>query len=286
MPFRIGAVSYLNTKPLIHGLTDRLPDCDLVLDLPSRLAERLSAGDLDVALIPSVEFLRASRDFEIISNACIACRGAVRSVQLLFRRAPQSVRSIALDVGSRTSAAMAQVLLYERFGIRPSVSTLPIEADFYLDCSDALLVIGDRAMKIQTDRFLECWDLGAHWNQWSGLPFVFAMWVARRSESGNSRLAEVSEALEACRDQGLANARAIAGQFAPDYDLSLDDCLLYFTKQLHFTLGEREQAGLHLFSDQLQQMGLLLPEAVSREQKHTPPNQEKLVRSSQSGSEY
>lgn len=286
MPVRIGAVSYLNTKPLIHGLTDRLPDCDLVLDLPSRLAERLGAGDLDVALIPSVEFFRGASEFEIISNACIACRGAVRSVQLLFRSDPQAVKTIALDVGSRTSAAMAQVLLHERFGIRPSISTLPIEADFYRDYSDAVLVIGDRAMKIQTDRFLECWDLGAHWNQWSGLPFVFAMWVARKSGLSCPRWKEVSEALEACRDQGLANAPVIAGQFAPKYGLSHEDCLMYFTQQLHFTLGEREQAGLRLFSDHLRQLGLLHQETTDGHQIDAAATQERLVKSIQSGSNY
>lgn len=286
MPVRIGAVSYLNTKPLIHGLTTRLPDCDLVLDLPSRLADRLAAGDLDVALIPSVEFLRGRRDFEIVSNACIACRGAVRSVQLLFRKSPQSVRSIALDVGSRTSAAMAQVLLHERYGIRPSVSTLPIEADFYQDCSDALLVIGDRAMKIQADRFLECWDLGDHWNQWSGLPFVFAMWVARKSGLSRARLAEVSDALEACRDEGLASAWSIASQFAPDYGLSPDDCLMYFTRQLHFTLGEREQAGLRLFSDHLEQLGLIVPDNRCEYPASAALNQKRLVKSTQSDLEF
>lgn len=274
MPVRIGAVSYLNTKPLIYRLSERLPDCTLILDLPSGLADRLNSGDLDVALIPSVEFFRGVPDLSIISNACIACRGAVRSVQLLFRRPPELVRSIALDVGSRTSAALAQVLLAERYGIRPDISLLPIEADFYQNNSDALLVIGDRAMKIASDRFVECWDLGEHWNRWSGLPFVFAMWVARTPQAGNLALDRVSRVLEDCRDEGLLNIEKIAQQHAPTYGLTEEDCYLYFTKQLHFTLGSREQAGLALFHQRLQQLGLLLPEVAVDESLQFPAARE------------
>jgi chorismate dehydratase len=286
MSLRIGAVSYLNTKPLIHGLTDRLPNCELILDLPSRLAERLSAGDLDIALIPSVEFLRGHEELQIVSNACIACRGAVRSVQLLFRVPPQSVQSIAMDVGSRTSAAMSQVLLYERYGLRPTISILPIEADFYLDDSDALLVIGDRAMKIQSERFQECWDLGAHWNQWSGLPFVFAMWVARSSAVGDSWLLEVTAALEACRDEGLANAKNLAARFAPDYHLSTEDCLLYFTEQLHFNLGKSERAGLDLFHQHLRLLGLLATQSACHSQSSMVNNVVEVSRPNPNRSNY
>ncbi|MEZ6075292.1 MAG: MqnA/MqnD/SBP family protein [Pirellulaceae bacterium] len=103
MSVSIGAVSYLNTKPLIFGLQQQL-DCQLRLDLPSRLADDLAARKLDVALIPSVEFLRG-RQFSIVSDACIACRGPVRSVRVLFRKPPQRARSLALDEGSRTSRA-------------------------------------------------------------------------------------------------------------------------------------------------------------------------------------
>ncbi|HAC90720.1 MAG TPA: hypothetical protein DCF63_08815, partial [Planctomycetaceae bacterium] len=93
MSTRIGAVSYLNTKPLIYGLERQLPKSELTLDLPSRLADQLTAGELDVALIPSVEYLRGGDDLQIVSDACIACRGPVRSVQLLFRCDPKQVKT-------------------------------------------------------------------------------------------------------------------------------------------------------------------------------------------------
>src|SRR4029453_14916808 len=115
---RIGAVSYLNTKPLIYGLGQLAPQHELLLDLPSRLADDLAAGRLDVALIPSVEFFQ-NPDYTIISDARIACRGPVHSVKLFSRVPVRSIESLALDEGSRTSVALVQILLREQFGIVP-----------------------------------------------------------------------------------------------------------------------------------------------------------------------
>src|SRR3954471_5186769 len=112
---RIGAVSYLNTKPLVYGLAERLPQADVVYDFPSRLADRLAAGDLDVALIPSVEFFQ-DPSYSIVSDACIGCRGPVWSVKLFSRVPPPQIRTLALDEGSRTSVALVRILLKERFG--------------------------------------------------------------------------------------------------------------------------------------------------------------------------
>src|SRR5690348_6683422 len=99
---RIGAVHYLNTKPLVYGLERYAPGAEVVYDLPSRLADRLAARRLDVALIPSIEFFRTA-SYTIVSNACIACRGPVLSVKLFSRRPIDSIRTLALDEGSRTS---------------------------------------------------------------------------------------------------------------------------------------------------------------------------------------
>ena len=127
---RVGAVSYLNTKPLIHGLRDRLGNRgSLSLNLPSRLASELAGGNLDVALIPSVEFFRAGDQYRIVSDAAIGCRGPVWSVRLLSRVSAAKIKRLALDEGSRTSAAMVQVLLYEMYGIRPQTVPLAMEQD-------------------------------------------------------------------------------------------------------------------------------------------------------------
>ena len=116
---RIGAVSYLNTKPLIQSLAQRLgTEGRLTVDLPSRLANDLQAGELDVALIPSVEYFR-NPGYQIISDAAIACRGPVWSVRLLSRVPVPQIKRLALDEGSRTSAAMLLTLLWEMHGLKP-----------------------------------------------------------------------------------------------------------------------------------------------------------------------
>src|SRR5438067_7809596 len=112
-PIRVGAVNYLNTKPLIEGLSSFAPHAELHLDVPSRLADRLAAGDLDVALIPVIEYFRAG-SYTVVPNIAIASRGPVLSVTLFSRVAWPEIRRVALDAGSRTSAALAQVLLRNR----------------------------------------------------------------------------------------------------------------------------------------------------------------------------
>src|ERR1700683_2381713 len=102
---RVGAVSYLNTKPLVYGLERLAPPAELGLDVPSRLAEQLAAGQLDVALIPSIEFFQ-DPCYTVVSDACIGCRGPVLSVKLSSRVAPHEIRTLALDEGSRTSVAL------------------------------------------------------------------------------------------------------------------------------------------------------------------------------------
>ena len=140
---RIGAVSYLNTKPLVHGLAAR--GVAVRYDLPSRLADQLAAARLDVALIPIVELFRHP-GYRIVSDACIACRGPVMSVKLFFRTPPDRVASLAIDEGSRTSVALARILLAERHGVRPRLEPLPIDAGLGDTRADAVLLIGDRAL--------------------------------------------------------------------------------------------------------------------------------------------
>ena len=177
---RIGAVRYLNTKPLVYRLTELAPQIDLAFDLPSRLADRLAGCELDVALIPTVEAMQ-NPDYVILSDACIACRGPVWSVKLFSRVPIGQIRTLALDEGSRTSAALVQILLAERAGVHPSLQPLGIGQTTADTQADAVLLIGDRAIHPPAERFAEVWDLGDEWCRWSELPFVFAMWTARRA---------------------------------------------------------------------------------------------------------
>ena len=241
---RIGAVSYLNTKPLVYGLADLAPQHELVYDLPSRLADRLAAGALDVALIPSVEYFQRP-DYEIVSDACIACRGPVRSVKLLSRVPLESIRTLALDEGSRTSAVLVQILLRERYSLSPRLVPFPIDADPELITADALLMIGDRAMHPPAGQYAAEWDLGDIWCRWSELPFVFAMWVT--AKGSGEELDELATVFSRSRDGGVAHFERIARTEHDRHGLSYEDCLTYLRDHLHFSLGPRERAGLKLF---------------------------------------
>ena len=143
---RVGAVNYLNTKPLIERLTGFAPNIELSLDLPSRLADQLAAGELDVGLIPVVEYFRGD-GYTFVPNVAIGSRGPVLSVTLFSKVPWEDVRTVALDEGSRTSAALTQIILRKRYGVQPEVYPLAIDTPAENLTADAVLLIGDRAMR-------------------------------------------------------------------------------------------------------------------------------------------
>ena len=239
-PIRIGAVNYLNTKPLIHDLEALAPEAELRLDVPSRLADLLAVGDLDVALIPAIEYFRAGT-YTVVPNLSIASNGPVLSVTL-FSRVPWSgIRRVALDAGSRTSAALTQVLLRGRYGVRPEVIPLPLDHAAEEADADAVLLIGDRAMRACLPGFAHAFDLGQEWHDWVGLPFVYAVWAVREGVE----LGPVESALTAAKERGCASIGRIAHQEAPRLGLDAGFCRRYLQNIIHFDLGPRELAGLH-----------------------------------------
>jgi chorismate dehydratase len=248
---RIGAVTYLNSKPLIEGLAELLPEAELVLDYPSRLAENLAGGSLDVALIPSIEVLRHP-EYEIISDACVATHGPVMSVKLYSRVPLGEIQSLALDAGSRTSVALTRIMLAERFGVTPRLEPFPFERPLSSTKTDAVLLIGDRAMHPPEEPFAAIWDLGEEWLRWTGLPFVFAVWAAK----GHKELGLVEEALGRSRDLGVQQVAEIARREAPRLEISESIAYHYLTKNLHFRLGRAERSGLKMFADLSARLGL------------------------------
>lgn len=255
---RVGAVSYLNTRPLVCGLRDRLSGMGtLSFNLPSRLADDLANATLDVALVPSIEYLNgAGRGYRVISDAAIACRGPVWSVRLLSRVPVGRIRRLALDEGSRTSAAMVRILLAELHGLNPDTVPLRMEQDPESIDADAVLLIGDRAMHPPAGVYQEIWDLGERWCDWTGLPFVFALWVAQGDVANTEAL---RDALEASRDDGLAQVNDIALREAGTHGLTIPDLQKYFCQNLHFKLGPRELDGLELFRQKSRRLGLIRP---------------------------
>jgi chorismate dehydratase len=259
-PIRVGAVSYLNARPLYYGIEEFAPEVRLTLDVPSRLAEQLAAGALDVALIPSVEYLRGARGgYEVLPGFAIAARGAVRSVKLFCRVPVARIERIALDAGSRTSQALARVWLDAKHGVRPRViEELPLGVPVQESTADAILLIGDRAMSVPDEPFAVVVDLAEAWRDLTGLPFVFALWVVRAGVD----LGDLAGRLARCRAAGLAHADELARTYGPGLGLDFATCYDYLTRVLSYDLGGPEIAGLRRFAEMAARLGLA-PEGVS-----------------------
>lgn len=251
-PVQIGAVSYLNSKPLIEDLAELTAgEAELTLDYPSRLADDLANGSLDVALIPSFEYFLQT-DYEVVSDACVATHGPVMSVKLYSRVPLGNIRTLALDEGSRTSAALVRIMLSERYGVHPQLEPLPLGLSTEATKADAVLLIGDRAMHLPEEPFEAVWDLGEEWLSWTGLPFVFALWATRRS----TELGSVEYALGEARNRGVVRVEDIGRREAAALGLSAETATNYLKHNLHFQLGSPEKNGLKLFQQLAVQQGL------------------------------
>jgi len=263
-PIRVGAVNYLNTKPLICGFEEFAPEAELRLDLPSRLADQLAVGQLEVGLIPVIEYFR-SGTYTIVPNICIASHGPVLSVTLFSRVPWAGIRRLGLDIGSRTSATLAQVLLRRRYGVNPELIPLAMDQPAEEADADAVLLIGDRAMRACLPGFAHAFDLGQEWHEWTGLPFVYAVWAVRAGVD----LAGVDRALDSAKRQGLARIGQIAHREAPLLGLDAGFCRRYLANIIGFDLGPREQAGLHHFYMLASELGLAR-RGVNLEYYHHP----------------
>jgi chorismate dehydratase len=250
---RLGAVSYLNAAPPVHGL-DRDPGFRVEREVPSRVARRLHAGDVDLGLIPSVEY--AFGDYAIVPGIGIGSRGKVRSV-LLFHHGPlERVRRVALDTSSRTSATLVRILLRERLGRSPEYVSMAPDLVDMLAVADAALLIGDHAL--DQEGHAACLDLGEEWTRLTGLPFVYAFWAGRSGAVDASGVERLQSALAAGKEAFPQIASRHAGgnrARAAKYEAYLRESIVY-------SLGEEEQEGLREFYRRAQALSLVprLPE--------------------------
>jgi chorismate dehydratase len=261
---RIGAVNYLNARPLVAGLHRALPAAEIRYEVPSRLADLLASRELDLALAPCVELTRHP-DWRLVTNACIGCRGPVLSVKLLFRTAPRNVRTLAVDEGSRTSVILSQVLLADIAGVRPTLSLLPLEMDPTASTADAVLVIGDRAMGCSQEGFVESWDVGDRWNRFTELPIVFAGWIAGSQFARfGDEIPAIEDALNACRDRGLAEISTIVDRESAAMGLPREVVHAYLTRNLNYYLDPGERRGMEHFFSRAESLGFLPAQAQAK----------------------
>ncbi len=244
-PLRLGAVSYLNTKPLVYGL-DAYPDqFDVRFDVPAKCAELLHDNKVDLGLIPAIEYLRG--DYAIVPGVSIASYGDVATVAVFTRKPIDRVETIALDLSSRTSVALTRVLCAKRWGIAPKFT--PAEPDLDRDAAEGGCGAGDRRSgvrrSIRPSHDVTKIDLGGEWTALTGLPFVYAMWVGRPGAASPRQCRMLQEA----RERGDANLDAIARQVGGG-DARLEQrALTYLRDNLKYGLGEAEQAGLRRFHE-------------------------------------
>jgi chorismate dehydratase len=250
MRLRVGAVSYLNTRPLVEGLD---ASCfDVRFDVPARCAALLHAGEIDAGVIPSIEYARG--DYTIVPGVAIASEGPVASVAVFSSRPVEAIRAVALDTSSRTSVALLRVLCRERFGIAPEFVPEGPDLDRMLARCDAALLIGDPAL--WTDhvaRGLEKIDLGEQWTAHAGLPFVWAFWAGRPGRIG----ARDAIALAEARDRGRGAIDRIAREYAPGDTGRAARAAHYLRANVHFDLGPRHEEALARFYASAARLGLI-----------------------------
>jgi chorismate dehydratase len=239
-PVRLGAVDYLNARPLVYGLELR-HGFALQFDLPSKCAALLHEGSIDVGMIPSIEYLRRP-NYCAVPDMAIVSEGPVASVAMFTTRPIQDIRTIAADTSSRTSNTLLKVLCRERFAIDPEfIPMAPRPIDMLRRC-DAALIIGDAALFFDhAAAGVEKVDLGEHWTAMSGLPFVWAFWAGRPTALTNDHLDHLTQA----RDAGVAAADAIAAAYCgPGRD---EIGKRYLRENIRYDWGPRELEGLRAF---------------------------------------
>ena len=205
----VAAVSFLNSVPLVDGL-DAAAGVEVRRAVPSRLSALLERGEADVALCPTIDFQRSRIPLEIVPCGGIASRSTTHTVRLFSRRPISTVERIAVDGDSHTSVALLAVLLDARWGRRPALVPMPGPAA--ADPSDALLLIGDKVVTCEppSDRFPYQLDLGEAWRELTGMPFVFATWMAR----AGADLGSLPELLTATRRRNHDRRRELAARHA------------------------------------------------------------------------
>ncbi|HEX9691175.1 MAG TPA: menaquinone biosynthesis protein [Gemmatimonadales bacterium] len=261
---RVGRIGYVNCYP-VYGALDRgiVPlDAELVTGTPAELNGLLSAGALDVSVISAVEYARESDRFLLLPDLAVSCDGPVRSVVLFARRPAQELHeaTVLVSAASRTSVYLLQLLAMDVWGVSPRLVTARTEAADLAQLErlphDAVLVIGDAALVLAAqDGYPHRYDLGAAWKEWTGLPFVFAVWAARR-EVQSGEVQRVHQALCRSRAWGLAHLDELVSAAVRETGLPRATCEEYFGG-LDYDLSYRHVEGLTSFFRRLAARGLV-----------------------------
>jgi chorismate dehydratase len=245
---RVSAVSFLNTVPLVRGLTHGPQQgvFDLRFRVPAAVADDLETGTADIGIVPCAELDRLGLSF--LPDVGIACRGAVRSILLISRAAPAQIRTLAVDTSSRSSVMLARIVLAERYGAEPALVPRRPNLHDMLEVADAALIIGDPALAIDpTSLSHRVLDLGHEWLALTGLPMVFAVWAGSREVL----TPHVREAFTESCLFGLREIERIAAEAPATHGVPADLARRYLTDHIRFRLGDEERRGLSLYREKV-----------------------------------
>lgn len=251
---KIAAVSYLNTAPFIYGIEHAAQElrAGLLLLPPSGCARAFAVEGADVALVP-VGALSDMEEYDIVTDFCIGASGPVRTVVLLTDEPLDGVRRVFLDPHSRTSASLVRILCRHRWGITPEFCDLEDYSALHgVERGDAFMLIGDKVFDHE-NRFTHTFDLAAEWHAMTGLPFVFAVWVARQKVPPSA-----VESLRAALEYGVdhvGEAVEFYGHGDKTYAYS------YLTENIDYRFDEKKQQALKMFQD-LRSHDHIIPEAT------------------------
>lgn len=252
MPVRIGAVGYLNARPLTWALDRRPERWQIRYDLPSVCARLLQSGEVDLGLVPSIAYLSAP-DYKLVPGIGIGSRGPVASVALYTRLPLDRIRTIALDTSSRTSVTLVRVLCHHRFGIAPAFIDHGPDLAAMTSTYDAGLLIGDPAFDADHAALgLQKIDLGEEWTAMTGLPFVYAAWTGRAGAVTSSDVV----ALQVAKSRGVQSADVVAAEYGAGDPARTARASAYLRDNVTYSLGRDEAAGLQLFLDYAAELGL------------------------------
>src|SRR6185503_20842112 len=244
---RFGIVHYLNSWPLAWSfLRGGGPAWAQAVYLPpSRVADGLAAGELEVGLVPSAELQRIP-GLSVVPGLCIASQHEVKSVLLVSQVPPERIRRVALDESSRTSAVLVQLLLAERHGVRPEVAPFRPDLEAMLATADAALLIGDPALRVDR-RGLHVVDLAAEWRALTGLPFVFAVWAVAKDVERELAAEKIAPLLQGSLASAEAELDRLVGAASTELGLQPEEVRTYLTRHLSYRLGPAERASLAEF---------------------------------------
>ncbi len=239
-------MNYLNAKPLVYGIRNHpvMEQVELIEDYPSNLAKMLEQDEIDVGLIPIAATQKFS-EWNIVGDFCIGTEGEVASVCIFSEVPMEAIEEIVMDYQSRTSVALARILLKEYW--RKEVKITDAVNDSFragIKGNKAALVIGDRALE-QRQHSKYIYDLGLAWKEHTGLPFVFAAWISKK-ELPKEFIREFNEA----QKQGIENIAAIL----EDFNYSSYDLVKYFEENIRYCLDEQKHLAITTFLQKLKEL--------------------------------